>query len=441
MYTLDNGLTVLLSEDHRLPVVASEVLYMVGSGHEKKGRTGFAHLFEHLMFQGSEHYDHEFFAPFEPIGGSINGTTSQDRTNYYEQVPSNYLELSLWMESDRMRSLLPVLTQKKLDNQRDVVKNERRQRYEVTPYGLVWVYLGKALYPDGHPYQHTPIGSHEDLTAASLGDVQEFFKRYYVPANAVLAVVGDFQKAQVKGLVEKYFGDIPAGERATPPRAEIPKLQGITHWVKQDDVELPRIYLAWNSPALYAAGDAELDLLSSVLAKGKTSRLFQPLVYEKKVAKDVQAFQASQKLSSFYVISATAAPGVSVETLHQELMATLKEALAKPPTDDELVRAKNGYKKNFYGQVESVSSRASLLASYYLHTGNPDFLSQDLERYVSATPESVYRAAQNYIDLNNMVRIDFVPGKRSAPIEKLSTAKHTARATAAPAANQTGGAK
>lgn len=417
-YTLSNGLTVLLSRDPSLPVVATEMLYLVGSGHERPGRTGFAHLFEHLMFQGSKNHDREYFEPFEPIGGSVNGTTNQDRTNYFQRVPSNYLELPIWMESERMRSLLPALTQGKLDNQRDVVKNERRQRYEVEPYGMVWWYLGQALYPVGHPYRHSPIGSHEDLSAATLEDVHEFFQQYYVPANAVFAVVGDFDPPRTKELIQQYFGDIPGGTRATPPSApEVPAKA--VHWLKQDDVELPRIYLAWHTPALFAPGDAELDLWSSVLSDGKSSRLFHPLVYEQKVAKDVHAFQVSQKLTSYFIVAATAAPGVSVEQLSTALDAAVTQALREPPTERELTRAKNSFKKDFFSRVEAASSRASLLASYYLYTGNADYIAEDLARYVDASAQGVHDAARKFLSTPNRVRIDFVPGDRAAPLQVL----------------------
>jgi zinc protease len=421
-YTLSNGLTVLLSQDRSLPVVATEMLYLVGSGHERQGRTGFAHLFEHLMFQGSKHHDREYFEPFEPIGGSVNGTTNQDRTNYYQRVPSNYLELPIWMESDRLRSLLPALSQAKLDNQRDVVKNERRQRYEVEPYGMAWWYLGEALYPEGHPYRHSPIGSHEDLSAATLDDVREFFKQYYVPSNAVFSVVGDFDEGRVKSLISRYFEDIPAGERAPTPTATVPELRSEVHWTKQDDVELPRIYLAWHTPALFAPGDAELDLWSNVLSEGKSSRLFHPLVYEQKVAKDVFAFQVSQKLSSFYVIAATAAPGVDVDRLHTALRGAIDAALATPPSERELTRAKNAFKKDFFARIESAGSRASLLATYYLHTGQADYIAEDLGRYTSATASSVHEAARRYLQPGRHVRIDFVPGERSAPLQMLQPA-------------------
>jgi zinc protease len=413
-YRLDNGLTVVLSEDHELPVVAVEVLYRVGSGHERSGRTGFAHLFEHLMFQGSEHFDHEYFKPYEPIGGAVNGTTSRDRTNFFERVPSNYLELPLWLESDRMENLLPSLSQQKLDNQRDVVKNERRQRYENAPYGMAFDYLGEALYPPGHPYRHTPIGSHEDLSAATLEDVQGFFKQYYVPANAIVTLVGDFKSPDAKALVARYFGSIPAGQAAPPPQAALPTTGNIVHVVKEDNVKLPRVYIAWNTPALFAAGDAELDLFSDVLTDGKTSRLFYPLVYDKKIAKDVDAFQMSQKLSSMYVIEATAAPGQTIDALYAELITSLKQALAKPPSDEELLRSVNGYKKSFYQRVEGAQSRASLLATYVLHTGSADYIEQDLARYTQATPESVHAAARQWLNPQAFVRLDIVPRAAAA---------------------------
>jgi zinc protease len=411
--TLDSGMTVLLSEDHRLPVVGVEVRYMVGSANERPGRSGFAHLFEHLMFQGSQHFDNEYFQPFEPIGAAVNGTTNTDRTNYYERVPSNYLELALWMEADRLYNLLPALTQKKLDNQRDVVKNERRQRYENPPYGMAWVYLPQTLYPKGHPYHEPVIGSHADLTAATLDDVKDFFREYYVPQNALLTIVGDFRPAEAKALAKKYFGVARTGKRAAAPVAAMPKLEKIEHLTRTDQVELPRIYLAWHTPALFAAGDAELDLWSSILANGKTSRLYKPLVYDQKVAKDVSAFQASQALSSFFVIEVTAAPGKTLAQLEKALLAALQKALAAPPSDDEMQRAVNGYKKDFYARIESVISRASTLSTYYHLTGNADYLSKDLGRYLAASPSGVHDTAKRWLPLERYVRIDIVKGAKA----------------------------
>jgi zinc protease len=415
--TLENGMTLLLSVDRRLPVVAVEVRYLVGSANERAGRSGFAHLFEHLMFQGSKHYDNEYFQPFEPIGAAVNGTTSQDRTNYFERVPANYLELALWMESDRMFHLLPALSQQKLDNQRDVVKNERRQSYENPPYGMFWIYLFQTLYPKGHPYHEPVIGSHADLSAATLDDVKEFFREYYVPNNAILTIVGDFDPAQAKALANKYFGRQRAGKPAKVPTAAMPELEKIIHLTKTDQVELPRIYLAWHTPALFAAGDAELDLWSSVLGSGKSSRLYKPLVYEQKIAKDVQVFQASARLSSFFVIQATAAPGKSVAELEKALLGAVKKALATPPTDDEMQRAVNGYKKDFYSRIESVLSRADTLSTYQHVAGTPYYLARDLARYTTARASDVHAAAEKWLPLDRYVRIDIVKGPKAGGVQ------------------------
>ncbi|MCB9610286.1 MAG: insulinase family protein [Polyangiaceae bacterium] len=411
-YTLKNGLTVLMSPDHSLPVVAVEVRYLVGSSYEVKGKSGFAHLFEHLMFQGSEHFDHEYFAPFEPIGGVVNGTTNTDRTNYFERVPSQYLELALWMESDRMFGLLPKLDQAKLDNQRDVVKNERRQSYENQPYGMFWFYLSEAIYPEGHPYRHLTIGSHNDLTHASLEDVRAFFKQYYNPANAVLTLVGDFKPEDAKKLVEKYFDQASSGTRSTTPKVEPVKLQGVKHLKYTDAVATPKVYFAWPTPALFADGDAALDVLASILSDGKTSRLYKPLVFDQKIAKDVNAYQASSQLGSVYVVEATAADKkTTADQLGKALFAALKKALAKPPTQDELERSLNGWKKSYYGRVQSVLSRAQLLSGYYHFTGDPDYVSKDLARYTAVGAKEV-EAAAKFLDLENYVRIDISPGPK-----------------------------
>ncbi len=408
---LKNGLTVLLSPDKRLPVVAVEVRYLVGSAHEAPGRSGFAHLFEHLMFQGSKSYDDEYFKPFDAIGGSVNGTTDTDRTNYFERVPQEYLELALWMESDRMESLLDVLTQQKLDNQRDVVKNERRQRYENTPYGMFWKYAAEHLYPVGHPYQHTTIGSHEDLSAASLDDVKAFFRKYYVPKNAVVTLVGDFERERALSLVDTYFGHLPAGERAAFP-AVPPSPQPNKHIVEPDDVKLPRIHLVWQTPALYQDGDAAMDVLASVLASGKTSRLYKPLVYDKKLAKDVSAYQVSRALGSFFVVQVTASPGTTLDELAPALDEALKGALATPPTEDEMLRAVNGWRKSFYQRIESVVARAQMLSSYYHLTGKADYIAEDLRRYTALTPADVAAAAKKWITPDHTLRVDIVEEKK-----------------------------
>lgn len=408
-YTLDNGLTVLLSQDKRLPQVAVEVRYLVGSAHEEKGRTGFAHLFEHLMFQGSANFDNEYFAPFEPIGGSVNGTTNSDRTNYYELVPSEYLELALWLESDRMENFLPALTQEKLDNQRDVVKNERRFRYENRPYGMAMPVLREHLFPKGHPYHHATIGSHEDLSAASLADVKAFFARYYVPKNAVLTVVGDFEVESTKALIERYFGRIPAGERAPTPKTAPVPLQASQEVVLEDHVKLPRVYLAWPTAAFYAPGDAALDIFSSILTSGKTSRLYQPLVYEQAIAKDVAAYQASQKGASFFVIYATAAPGVSVEALEKALRAEVSKALSDELEAKEFERVLNGWRKMFFEHLQGYVSKAQSLSTYHHFVGDADYVNKDLARYTSLTPAKVSQAARTWIHPDKAVVLKIIP--------------------------------
>lgn len=408
-WRLDNGLTVILDRDDRLPVVAAEVRYLVGSSHERPGRSGFAHLFEHLMFQGSANFNDEYFKPYEPIGGRVNGTTNVDRTNYYQRVPKEYLERVLWLESDRMENLLPVLTQEKLDNQRSVVKNERRQSYEDRPYGMVWLRMFEGLYPKGHPYDHTPIGSHEDLSAATLDDVKAFFKEYYVPSNAVLTLSGDFDVDEAKQLILTYFGAMPSGERAEKPAVKaLPKLAQTLHLVEPDEVKMPRIHMVWHTPSLYKAGDAELDVLSSILSQGKNARLYRPLVMEQKVAKDVSAFQVSMALGSFFVIQATAAPGKTLKELETALEKSIAVALATPPSADEMARALNGWKKSFYGRLESVISRASLLSNYFHITGKANYLNDDLARYSNLKANEIHQVAKQYLSQNHL-RIDVVP--------------------------------
>lgn len=410
-HRLDNGLTVLLSPDNRLPLVAVEVRYLVGSANERAGRTGFAHLFEHLMFQGTANFDQEYFAPFEPIGASVNGTTSQDRTNYYETVPKNYLDLALWMQSDRLESFLPALTQAKLDNQRDVVKNERRMRIENRPYGTALMRLTEALYPVGHPYHHPVIGSHVDLTAASLADVQAFFRTYYAPSNAVLTIVGDIEPRVTLARVRHYFGHLSAGRRAPKPLAPKPEVRGPMHVVEEDKVPLPRVYLGWHTPAAYAPGDAALDVLSTLLSGGKTSRLYQPLVYERRVAKDVAAYQLSRAHGSMFVVQATATPGTTVDVLAKSLETTLRQALASMPSADEMARAQNGWRKVFFGSLEGVMSRAQVLSSYWHVAGRADYLAEDFARYDALTPNDVFAAGQRYLTPQRVVRLDVLPAK------------------------------
>ncbi len=272
-YTLPNGLDVILHEDHSVPMVGVNVWYHVGSKNEKPGRTGFAHLFEHMMFQGSENHDTDYFMPLQKTGGRVNGSTTEDRTNYWENVPANQLELALWLEADRMGFLIPAMTQEKFENQQSVVKNEKRQG-ENRPYSRAYSLVQELLFPEEHPYSHTVIGSMDDLDAASLEDVQDFFRLYYAPNNASLCVTGDFDPDHAKALIEKYFGTIPPGMPVERLEGWQPRIQEVRRAVVEDQVELPRLFVEWHAPAMYTRDEAELDLISEILTRGKTSRLY-----------------------------------------------------------------------------------------------------------------------------------------------------------------------
>ncbi len=408
-FTLDNGLDVILSEDHSLPVTAVNIWYHVGSKDEPQGRSGFAHLFEHLMFNGSKHHDGEYFAPLQPLGARVNGTTSTERTNYYETVPSNAVERALWLEADRMGFLLPVLTQEKLDNQRDVVRNERRQNYEIRPYAVARKAVVEAVWPKEHPYYRLTIGSHEDLEAASLDDVRTFFDKWYAPNNATLCVSGSFDEDQVRGWIERYFG--PIGQRGEPKHlteaaTSLPQAQTV---VLDDDVKLARVLLVWQSPALFAQGDADLDVLSSILSSGKSSRLHKRLVFEDRIAKDVSAAQYSAGLGSTYRVVATVAPGHSVEEVTAALREELAALVADGVTEAEVSRAKNNWRKSFFHRIESVAGKAGLLQSYNHHRSDPGFVGSDLQRYLDVTADSVKQWAAEVMKVEHEVVVVVKP--------------------------------
>src|SRR5258708_12626504 len=316
-FTLPNGLHVILHEDHTVPVVTVNVWYDGGSAGEKAGRTGFAHLFEHLMFMGSAHAKYgDFDQLLEKAGGTNNASTGEDRTNYYIDVPSNALDLALFLESDRMAYLIDAMSPKTVDAQRDVVKNERRQSYENAPYGMASIEIAQMLYPKGHPYSWPTIGYMEDLSAASYQDVVDFFKMYYQPGNASLVVAGDIDGARTRAAVEKWFADVKSGPAPVPPiDYPHPFLTEVKRRTIQDRVQLARLYLTWITPAHFEPGDAELDVVSLLLAGGKNSRLYQRLVYELQIAQDVAAFQASKMLNSEYQIVVTARPGASIDKI------------------------------------------------------------------------------------------------------------------------------
>ena len=410
-YTLSNGLQVILHRDLSVPLAAVNLWYHVGSKNERRGRTGFAHLFEHMMFQGTEHVP-DFFGPLEKIGAALNGSTAEDRTNYWETVPSNYLGLALWMESDRMGFLLPGIDQKKLDNQRDVVKNERRQVVDNQPYGKVDEVMLEALYPPNHPYSWPVIGSMEDLSAASLEDVKEFFRRFYTPNNASLCIAGDFKAREVRRLVERYFAPIPPGPPVVRMARWVPRLDAEKRIHMTDRVSLARLYLAWHSPALFAEGDAELDLLASILSKGKNSRLYRSLVYEKQIAQEVQAAQDSRELAGVFEIVVTARPGHSVAELEQAVAEELERLRKEPPAAEEVISSKNEWEARFVRHWQSLGGfggRADLLNFYNVYTGDPEYYRKDYERHLALTPESIHEAVNRTLFPDRKVVIGVEP--------------------------------
>jgi zinc protease len=407
---------VILHEDHATPIVCVNVWYHVGSKNERPGRTGFAHLFEHMMFQGSKHYDRDYFGPLQRAGGKLNGSTSQDRTNYWETVPSNYLELALWMESDRMGFLLPAMTEAKFTNQRDVVKNERRQSYENRPYGLAHETLLAAMYPPEHSYSWPTIGSMADLDAATRDDVAGFFRRYYHPGNASLCIAGDFDPAQARRLVAKYFGPIPAGPKVDELPARPAQLAEAKRIQMTDRVGLPRLYLTWPTVPEFAADDAELDMLAEVLAGGKTSRLFKTLVREKQIAQDVQASQHSGEIAGAFLVVVTARPGHTLAELEAVVREEIRRVQTELPTVEELSRATNEHETQTVRALESISGfggRADRLNRYNVRTGDPGYLVKDFERYLNVTPAGVQQVAQKYLG-EKCVALEVVPGKEQA---------------------------
>jgi zinc protease len=416
-YRLANGLQVVLHKDPRTPIVTVNVWYHVGSKDEPPGKNGFAHLFEHVMFQGSRHVPEDtFFRYLQSAGASdVNGTTNYDRTNYFETLPANRLELALWLESDRMAFLLDHVDNLTFTGQREVVLNERRQNYENAPYGLVPQFLAAALFPEGHPYHRLTIGSPDDLARATLDDVKAFFRAWYVPNNATLVVAGDFDPAQAKALVEQYFGPIPGHPipaRAAPPPVS---LAGETRLDVEAGVELPRVYVAWPTPAVFAPGDGELDLLARVLSGGKTSRLYKRLVYDARIAKDVAAFQASQQLGSTFEIYATALPGHTAAELLQAIDEELARLRAEGVQGAELARAQTSYLSSAVFAAERDSSRADMLNRYNQFTGDPGYLAKDLARYENATAESVRDAARAWLPEGKRV-VALVQPTKGAPL-------------------------
>ncbi|MBA2731258.1 MAG: insulinase family protein [Acidobacteria bacterium] len=416
-YTLPNGLQVILHVDRKLPVVHVNQWFHVGSKNERAGRSGFAHLFEHMMFQGSKNASGEYFSYVEAAGanlfeGGVNGTTSWDRTNYFATVPSGNLENLLWLESDRLLTLPDALTIEKLNNQRDVVKNERRQGLENQPYGRWVKLLQENLYSSRHPYANDVIGSHEDLTAASVDDVKEFFKTYYTPNNMTLAIAGDFDPAEAKRLIEKYFGTIPAGPALDRPVKGVPKLDGEKIVEVSDRVPQERTYFAWHTPAYFDAGDAELDLVATILGDGLSARLNKVLVYDKQLASDVVSFQWGRQLTGAFVLWVTARPGASLQQIEQIVTDEIARLAQTGPTAAELARAKTKWEFGFVTGLERIGGfggKADRLNQYNTFLGDPNKFDADFSRYRNATIESVRDTVSRWLNTRNRLLVRFRP--------------------------------
>ncbi|MBA2572902.1 MAG: insulinase family protein [Gemmatimonadetes bacterium] len=424
-FTLANGLRVIVAEDKSTPIAAVNVWYHVGSGYEQPGRTGFAHLFEHIMFEGSANVpEGDFDKLLEAAGGNNNGSTTQDRTNYYAIVPSNAVDLALWLEADRMGGLLQTMSPSKLDIQRDVVKNERRQSYENRPYGMLQELAAEALYPKGHPYSWSTIGSMDDLTGATLEDVSGFFRTYYVPNNAVLAVVGDVNTAQVREQVERYFGWIPRGPDVARPQIPAPPIPATRYITREDRVTLPQVNILWRTSSRFSRDEAAVDALAQILAGGKSSRLYQRLVYTEQNAQMVSAFNWAKLLSGDLFMTVRGKQGVNLNVLERAVMEEIARIAATPPSAEELQRVVNSIQTEFVGSLETVGGKADQLNSYMYYGGKPGMAAEDLARYRALTPADIQRVAREYLADKNRIVISFVPqGQTGLAVAARETAR------------------
>lgn len=416
-YRLDNGMQVILHQDKNLPLVAVDVWYHVGSGNEVPGKSGFAHLFEHMMFQGSKHVGSDkHFEILRTIGASgINGSTNPNRTNYYEVVPSNQLETALWMESDRMGYMLDLLDKEALLNQIDVVRNERRQRYDNVAFGKDRFAVAAALYPEGHPYRYLTIGRHEDLEAASLEDVIAFFKYWYVPSNATLVLAGDFEIGSAKDAVDKWFGTFPtfaAPEPTQPPPVPV-LMQNVRQEIEDEFARYPRIHYVWHSPKAFGDGDAELDILADVLGSGGWGRLHKLLVVDKQVAQSARVYQSSNGFSGEFHVVVNAKPGQDLAAIENMVQTELDRAAAEPISAAELARSVNGIEASFVWGLESLMSRAERLQYFNHFTGDPGYANRYLQTYRSRTPQGILATATKVLS-KKRVEIITHPAKKAA---------------------------
>ncbi len=415
--TLPNGLDVILHEDHTVPVAAVNVWYHVGSKDEQMGRTGFAHLFEHVMFEGSKHHNSSHFEPLQKAGASLNGSTTSDRTNYWEDVPTNFLELALWLEADRMGFLVDALDQQRFDIQRDVVKNERRQSYENRPYGMAHWHIQEAMFPLPHPYHWMTIGSQEDLDAASLDDVKDFFRRFYSPSNGSLAIAGDIDPARTLELVQHYFGDLPPGPQVPRMSRFDSGLPGRVELEMRDRVSLPRVYIAWATPPHFSEDDAPLELLRAVLADGLSSRLYRSLVYEKQIAQTVSVRYRASEIAGQFIVEGTAAADHALEEVEQAIDAELKRLYREPPTEQEITRAKNRLEAEHYRQLARVGGfggKADSLNYFNVFKSDPDLINTGISQYLAVERDDILRAAEATLD-HRQVRMKVHPEAALTP--------------------------
>ena len=409
-HLLDNGLRVILHEDRAAPIVAVHLMYHVGSKDETAGKTGFAHLFEHLLFQGSQHVgDDEHFKFIQNAGGTLNGSTWFDRTNYYETLPSSHLDLALWLESDRMGFFAPSITQEKLDNQRAVVKNERLQAYENRPYGLAFETVLRLAYPEGHPYRHPTIGFMEDLDAASLADVHEFFDLYYGPDNAVLVLAGDLDSDDALARVERFFGDIPARRRPDPVSVESPSMDGERRETIVDNVHVPRVYLMYHAPSFNDPDFEASDLLTHLLADGKSSRLHRELIYEQRVAGEVHAFTWPTESVGMLFVVATARPGVEADVLEAAMLESVSD-LREGSGEEEVEGARNRARRTLVRQLNSVGERADAFAHSAVLRGDAAYVNDAFSRYAAVSRADCERLSQELFVPERRVVLHVVPG-------------------------------
>ena len=411
-YKLPNGLEVILHQNKSIPLVALNIWYKVGSANEWKGKTGLAHLFEHMMFQGSQNVPKEMHFRFiQEAGGTLNGSTNYDRTNYYEKVPANFLELILWLESDRMGFWLPALTEEKLKNQKDVVSNERLERYDNQPYGRAWEILITNLYPEEHPYSWPTIGFMDDIKSYTLDDVSNFFKTFYSPANAALTVTGDFEESELKDLIHKYYGEIETVKNVPKLSPATPVLNQSKEIIHKEDVQLDRLYLAWHSEKVFHKNDSALDVLSDILTGSKSARLTRKIVHEKELAQDVFAYQFSGNLAGHFMIVATAKPGVELDTIKKEIFNELDAIKKNGLNKKELEKSKNGIKSSFVYSMQNIDSLADQLNAYNFYLNEPNSFAYDLKRYEDVEEENIQRVIEDYLQ-KPFIELKIKPNKK-----------------------------